>query len=240
MIETVLYGSERQRGRPRRNLGEEILVTEVAELKKRWNRWKAALDAVAQQRQRQEETIQQERELLNQLKEAVNIMQFVAQQVNQDNEQRTAVLATHALQETFKGQNLSLKLSHETYRGQPGVELLLRDEDHAGVEGEPMDSFGGGPCSLLGIILQAISIVKQPGMARVLILDEPMAQISEGYQEAAGELLKKLCDDPPRGLGFKMLVVTHLPLIAAAAHRRYHVETVDGALKLTHTTEGEE
>jgi hypothetical protein len=215
-------------------------MTEVAELKKRWLKWKAAVDAVTQQRIQQEQQIQQERELLSQLKEAVNIMQFVAQQVNQDNEQRTATLATHALRDTFRGQNLSLKLVHETYRGQPGVQLLLKDEDHQGVEGEPLKSFGGGPSSLLGIILQAISIVKQPGMARILILDEPMAQISEGYQEAAGELLKKLCDDPPRGLGFKMLVVTHLPLIAAAAHRRYHVETEDGALKLTHITEGDE
>lgn len=168
------------------------------------------------------------RDDLVEIKGAIQLLHYVAEQTNKANEEQTAVLVTLALQETFEDQDLSLVVEHENKRGQPAVTFKLKDNTAGrNIEGDLMDSFGGGPASLIGLLLQLISVVRQKNMSRVLILDEPVAQISEEYQEACGKLLRKLCEPPPRGLSFKMLVITHMPTIANAAHKKYRATKSD-------------
>jgi hypothetical protein len=210
---------------------------DLAELNARHDRWTARVQALEAEYQQYRAELEADRQLANNTRQAIALLQFVAKETAQDDEQKAAVLATLALQETFDDEVLSLKVTHQVIRNHPGVTFTLRDEIRD-AEGDPIDSFGGGPAALIGLILQVISVVRQPGMARVLILDEPFTQISEGYQDAAGKLLRKLCDPPPRGLNFKMLVITHLNSIAAAAHTRYKAtKSEDGrSLVLTKDT----
>lgn len=169
------------------------------------------------------------------LKAAMAVLHFCAQEINREVELETASLASLALQETFWDQDLVLEVEHTTLRGKPAVVLKLKDKQ-SGVSGDPLESFGGGPASLLGLVLQVITILKNPKLSRVLLLDEPLSQISERYRESAGKLLAKLCQpvsqDGSGGLGFKMLVVTHSPSITRAANRNYLVSKEDGVSRV--------
>jgi DNA repair ATPase RecN len=217
-------------------------MSKATELKARAEKWLIRRQSLFDRRKDEEKLLEKTRSEQQDIKGAIALLQYVASETNKAREEQTASLATLALKETFTDQDLCLLCEPETYRGHHGVVFKLKDEK-TGVEGDPMDSFGGGPASLLGLILQAISVSRQPGMSKVLILDEPVAQISAGYQEAAGRLLRKLCEPPPEGPGFNMLVITHLDSIADAAHRRYRAtKSEDGkALVLTEeiTDQGE-
>ena len=206
------------------------------EIKRRVDQWEGKYMALLDQEKEAILEIEKNREQLLTDKGSVSLLQFIITEFSKQNEDKTAALASLALQEAFPDQQLSLLVEHTNLRGNPGVIFKLKD-DIEGVEGDPVRSFGGGPSSLLGVVLRVISIVRQPGMDRILILDEPMAQVSKSYGPLAGKLLRKLCEPPPQGLGFKMLVVTHMKSIADAAHKRYHAEKIDGSLVLKEVTQ---
>jgi hypothetical protein len=152
-------------------------------------------------------------------------LQHLAKRLNEQNEVQAARLATLALAEVFPDLHLSLEIEHSEIRGAPATILYLKDSEKGAV-GDPCEAFGGGPASLLGIILRIITTVRQRGLARVLLLDEPMIQVSGQYQEKAARLLRKLCEPSERGgLGFDMLVVTHNQVFMTAAHKSYQART---------------
>ena len=208
------------------------MAASLEELVSRSDKFLGSLEQLEQQGANEEEELKNLRSEAQDTRASIALLQHISQKTAETQEQQTANLATLALRESFKDRSLTLKVEHDTYRGHPGVTFKLRDEDYD-IEDDPMEAFGGGPASLLGVILQTISTVRQPNMTRCLILDEPCAQVSADYAGDVGKLLRKLCEPPPRGLGFDMLVVTHMDSIADAAHRRYHAELDDtGTLRL--------
>jgi DNA repair exonuclease SbcCD ATPase subunit len=131
------------------------------------------------------------------------------------------------LRDTFFDEELDLEVNHYISHGKPAIKLLLHDQKR-GVKGDPMKAFGGGPASLIGILLRVLSIVRQPGLARVLILDEPLIQVSEKYKNRAAAILRRVCDPVEKGgLGFAMLVVSHDEVFKRNANRSY-IARIDG------------
>jgi DNA repair ATPase RecN len=216
-------------------------------LQNRALQWQGRFSSVKEDLDSAKEKVEAKRTAVNDTKGAISLLQYVAAEISKANEKQTADLATIALRETFPDQELTLLVEHHTHRGHPAIEFKLRDEK-TGAEGDPMDRFGGGPASVIGVVLQVLCTVRQPGMVRTLILDEPLSQVSSRYEKLAGRFLRKLCEPPPEkegetgGLGFKMLVVTHSGAIAEAAHKRYFAKkTEDGkALELSLTQETED
>jgi DNA repair exonuclease SbcCD ATPase subunit len=152
---------------------------------------------------------------------ALQLLQYMAEKISAPNELTTAKLATLALRETFPDLSLSLEVEHSNLRGSPATTLKLRDAD-TGAFDDPIDAFGGGPASLLSLVLRVVTIVRQPHLAKVLILDEPMKDVSQEYKSRAAKLLKKLSDPPERGgLGFDILMVTHDASFVKEASTRY-------------------
>lgn len=144
------------------------------------------------------------------------VFNTVTEVLRREDETRLAAIVTHALRDVFFDQTLTLKANPATYRRQTALDLTLVDEVQ-GVEGDPLDSFGGGPVSVLGLLLQVAAILRRPDLARILILDEPLTAVSPEYQEGVGRLLKRIC----RELGFSMLVVSHAESLAQAADHCY-------------------
>lgn len=180
-----------------------------------------ALQVVHQDATRQLESARRE---VEDLQGAQRVLQEVAERLAVENETVTARLGTLALRDTFYDQDLSLRVDHTVVRGQAATGLRLWDEVRQ-VEGEVLDSFGGGPAALLSVLLRVLTVLRQAHLKRILILDEPLVQVSAQYQERAARLLRKLCESIEQGgLGFTMLVVTHSPLIQDAAHRFYQAE----------------
>lgn len=159
-------------------------------------------------------------------------LQHLAEKLNEHNESQAAKLATLALQEVFYDLQLSLEVEHTSMRGVPGSILRIRDSEKGAV-GEPSEAFGGGPGSILGVVLRVVTVVRQQGLSRILILDEPMIHVSERYQPEAARLLRKLCEPESKGgLGFDMLVITHEPIFKTSAHKSYHAEKSEDGSRL--------
>ena len=201
-------------------------MTDLTSLLSRHERWEARRSVIKSIVSEEKRSIEKLKQDITNIKGSIGLIQYIVEETSKSNEEQTSLIVTHALRETFFDQTLTLKLEHESYRGHPGVTFILKDEIR-GIEGDPMTAFGGGPASLIGLVLQVLSVLRQPGMAHVLILDEPLSQISVEYQQAAGKILRKLCEPPPQGCGFKMLVVTHMDSIADAAHIKYRAVRED-------------
>lgn len=210
------------------------MVASLEDFKRRIDVWKGRFESLKDRRNFLKDEVQNLYSSLSETKGAVSLLQFVAAEVSKFTEKQTADVASVALKDTFPDQQLSLVVKHSSQRGHSGVEFFLKD-DLYDVEDDPMEAFGGGPASLIGLVLQVICTVRQEGMVRVLILDEPFSQISVEYETLAGRLLRKICDSKEQGgLDFKMLVVTHSNAIAEAAHKRYHADkTEEGKVFLT-------
>lgn len=173
------------------------------------------------------------RDIVADLTQVIQVLQFMSEHLSEEAERQTAELASMALQETFPNQNLTLKTQHTNMRGQPAVEFMMVDHDKQ-VEDDPMEGFGGGPKDMLGIVMRIITTIRRNNLRRVLILDEPTSQVSDDYSAPASRFIRKLCDPSSKnGLDFDMLIVTHSKVLADYAHKRYHVsQDADGYLKL--------
>jgi hypothetical protein len=154
---------------------------------------------------------------------ALVFLQYMARKMNEEKEMQVARLSTLALKEVFPDLDLTLEIQHIEIRNSPGTEILIKD-NKKGFTGYPEDSFGGGPQSLLNIIMRVITIVRQPSLRRILFLDEPLAAISKKYQAKAAKLMRKLSDPPQSGgLGFSILMVTHNPEFMKGAKNAYEL-----------------
>lgn len=110
-------------------------------------------------------------------------------------------LVTAGLKIVFHDQNLEFRTQVDKYRGKTSIKFELFED---GKTAPLMESFGGGPIVLIGVLLRVVTIVVL-GQRRILFLDESLSHLSEQYHEQASALLKKLCKE----LGFTILMVTH-------------------------------
>lgn len=140
-------------------------------------------------------------------------------------ESLTAVeaLVTYGLRVVFADQDLRLRLEVSTKRGAQSVEARLI---HREVEGPILETFGGGPASVVSFLLRLMT-VRRLRLAPVLLLDESFAMVSENYLPNVGQLLRELAEKT----GMVILLVTHQPELLGHAHRAYEaVETSHGTV----------
>jgi hypothetical protein len=170
---------------------------------------------------------------LDELKDVQRVLQEISDRINSHQGNIITNLGTVALQQAFPSEDLTLYMEYLIYKGKPAVNIQFHDR-RRGVIDDPGEAAGGGPSSLIGIILRVLTIVRQPGMERLLILDEPLVQVSSRYRRHAARLLRHICEPIEKGgLGFHMLVVTHSQILKKAAHRYYHASTGEGRTNLT-------
>lgn len=169
-----------------------------------------------------------------------NVLRMMAEKLSAESEEITEKIVSLGLRDTFFDEELSLKVNHYISHGKPAIEPLLEDSKR-GVKGDPMKAFGGGPASLIGILLRVLSIVRQPGLARVIVLDEPLIQVSSKYKERAGFILRKICDPVEKGgLGFSMLVVSHDEVFKKNANHSYIARVAGDGQSLSLTEQSQE
>lgn len=150
-----------------------------------------------------------------------NVLRMMAEKLSAESEEITQKIVSLGLKDTFFDEDLSLEVEHYVTHGKPAVRTILHDHKR-GSKGDPLNSFGGGPASLIGILLRVLSIIRQTGLARVIILDEPLIQVSDKYKERAAAIIRRICDPVEKGgLGFAMLVVTHDGIFKKRANRSY-------------------
>jgi hypothetical protein len=158
-------------------------------------------------------------EILSKVGELFHILmdQLVNQQVRS-----VERVATEGLHTVFHDLNLSLESDVGPKYNKISVEFAIRRgtlDDPFSHVGPPLDSFGGGPSSVVSLILRILAI-KKLKLWPFLILDESLAAVSDDYVDAAGRFIRDLADR----LGFDVLLVTQKTAFLDHAHSAYRCQ----------------
>lgn len=90
-----------------------------------------------------------------------------------------------------------------------------------------MEAFGGGPASIISLILRVLAIRRLKKWP-LLALDETLAAVSDDYVDQTGVFLRELS----ARTGIPILLVTHKPAFLDHAVNGYRgVEVVDGGVR---------
>lgn len=134
--------------------------------------------------------------------------------------QPMASLISYGLTTVFEDQNLSFKPVIGRKNDKVHVQLLTLND---GLEGE-FGSFGGSVAVIESFLLRIICMLKLD-LARVILLDECFAAVSEEYIQNTSRLVNELC----KKLGLDILLVTQNPDFQNYANRVYRAKkTPDG------------
>lgn len=129
-------------------------------------------------------------------------------------------MVTRGLQAIFS-EELSFCLVQSTRAGQANVEFVIRDGD---LETPVLEARGGGMAAVTGFLLRLAVLLKTPGAARVLWLDEPFAHVSAEYRGRVAEFLREICTEAK----VQVIMVTHDQEYAELADDVYQFSQVQG------------
>lgn len=93
---------------------------------------------------------------------------------------------------------------------------------HGDIKGHPLDSFGGGPASIVSLILRILVLLRLKRY-KALFLDETLAAVSDEYIEMTGQFLRKLSESSK----LPLLLVTHKHSFLEHATSSYQGDKVD-------------
>ncbi len=115
-------------------------------------------------------------------------------------------VVTEGLRTIFYDQDLSFKAEVSSKYNKISVEFFIcsGDPDNGGIKGSPLESFGGGPSSLISLILRILTLIRL-NKGKILLLDETLNAVSDDYIENTGLFLKSLAETT----GIQIMMVTH-------------------------------
>ena len=156
------------------------------------------------------------------LVKAVGLIDRCIQIISANGISKIESIVTGGLHLVFDDPQLGLIVEKKEGARGNTYELLMRKGDAVG---KPMESFGGGPCNVVGFLLRII-LIKRFKLAKFIALDESLINVGKqgGDLSRVSEMLQKLCRDH----GFTILAITHEPMLASAADSVYRVSTENG------------
>jgi len=110
-------------------------------------------------------------------------------------------VVSEGLKAIFHDQELSFKLELAHKYNKISAEPYVCQGE---IKGHPLDSFGGGPASIVSLILRVLVLLRLKRY-KVLFLDETLAAVSDDYIEATGMFLRRLAESSK----LPILLVTH-------------------------------
>lgn len=118
-------------------------------------------------------------------------------------------VVTDGLQTIFYDQDLHFESDIEAKYGKVSIDFMLRQgaPDHPLViRGRPLETFGGGPSSVISFILRVLVLLKLKKLP-FLVLDETLQAVSDEYCAATGKFLQALA----KTMNLHFLLITHKP-----------------------------
>lgn len=153
------------------------------------------------------------------LTKVVELFRVLMDQLVENQVRIVEKVGTDGLQAVFPDLDLSLESDVDPKYNKISVDFFFRKgmKGHpASYRGRPLESFGGGPSSVISLILRAMT-VKKLKLWPVLILDESLAAVSDDYIDLTGQFIKALAEK----LKFDIILVTHKPAFLEHAHAAY-------------------
>lgn len=138
--------------------------------------------------------------------------------------QKVSGLVTRGLQTIF-GPGYAFDVQMRTLRKQAAMEFTITRDL---VERDPMDAHGGGLVNVIALVLRLTIVALTPGLSRTVVLDEPFAQLSQGYIEGMGKFIRELVD----ATDIQLIIVSHEAEIAEVADQAYELVNSGAGLQV--------
>lgn len=143
------------------------------------------------------------RESLESAKQTQNILQQIAQAVQEEVHGQIAAVVTKCLHAIFD-EPYELVIDFDRKRGRTEAQLKLKKGKI--VLDDPMYEEGGGVVQVAAFALRvAVLVLSQPPKRRVVFLDEPFLAVDKNNKPKLRDLLEQLSQD----LGLQIVLITH-------------------------------
>jgi ABC-type dipeptide/oligopeptide/nickel transport system ATPase subunit len=131
------------------------------------------------------------------------ILQGVAQSVQQRAHDRIAKVVSSCLSAVFGEEAYEFKIHFERKRGRTEARLVFCRDD---IEVDPLTASGGGTIDIAAFALRVVCLVlHRPRLRPILVLDEPMKNVSAEYQEN----VRTMMEDISQKMGVQIIQITH-------------------------------
>jgi len=159
---------------------------------------------------------------LEDLNEAVSVINIVGVMANDDSKNIIEGIVTEALQLVYD-ESFSFIIDTRIQRGQPESYLSVKiGENEYSLRDEEL---GGGVIDVVSFTLKVTMwAISDPQVDNTLVLDEPLRNLDSERLTKMGMIIKKLSDS----LGIQFLIVTHEPQLAEAANKVMIVRKING------------
>jgi len=146
---------------------------------------------------------------------AREILFHVAQDTQKSIEQNIGRIVSLALNAIFD-EPYDFKIEFVKRRNKMECDLFLESNGEKMI---PSDSVGGGVLDVISFSLR-LAFVMLSQSRRILILDEPMKNLSRNYQPKAAEMIKMLSEK----LGIQVIMTTHIPEFISSADKLFELK----------------
>jgi len=171
-----------------------------------------------------EEKVEEQKFFLMNLEESRKIFQAAVQITQTKLSDKISIIVSSALAAVFP-EPYNFKIEFVPRRNITECDLLFERNDKTR---SPLDSCGYGAADIASLALR-VAYLKLDNEARgIMVLDEPLRNISAGRQEQASLMIRELS----RKAGMQFLIVTHSAILAKHADKKFRVEQNDGISSL--------
>jgi hypothetical protein len=142
-----------------------------------------------------------------------------------DNSKVVEKLLTEGLQAVFDDIDLSVRSEIDVKRGKVSIDLITvqKQADGTTTEGLCTEVYGGSVSTVESVILRIVVLTRR-GLRPLLLLDESLAAVAEGYVPRVGQFLSLLS----RRMGVDILAVSHNPTLIEASDTSYRISKKNG------------
>jgi len=140
---------------------------------------------------------------LQRTQNAQEIIQLVAQAVQQQAHEKISSVVTRCLKAVFGDEAYEFKIEFERKRGRTEAKLLFTRQ---GLAVDPLTASGGGVVDVAAFALRvACLMLHRPRLSKFICLDEPFRFVSLDYQPQVRSMLEQLARD----LKLQIVFVSH-------------------------------
>lgn len=168
------------------------------------------VEAIAFRLKHLQETIKQEEweldkaeTIILRTEEAQEILQHLAQAVQQKAHQRISEVVTLCLKAVFGDDAYEFGIEFERKRGKTEAILKFKRGE---LDADPLSATGGGVVDVAAFALRVSCLMlHRPKLSRLIVLDEPFKFVSAEYRDKVRTMLEELSQD----LKIQIIQVTH-------------------------------
>jgi len=205
---------------------KKITLMKITDLRNRFEREKGKRIELENDIRTLRISMRKNKKLIQLMEEAREIIRIVGIETQKQLQYHISDIASLALESIFEN---PYKLILEFIKRRNKIECDIAFERDEIKYDEPLENSGGGTIDVSSYALRIASwSMERPQTRNIIILDEPLKNVSAEYQELASEMLKEVADK----LNIQFIIVTHNTVLTTYADRVFETTIRKGTTNI--------